>query len=469
MIRHLTAAALACTLALATALPARSQSTSQGQGDPGIASREAKARFVRERLVDAILLMDRHFRVPETGQYLDAIRIGETDHSGLPSSIAATGIGLVSLAMGDALGIIPDAEEKAKHTLRNLLSIDETSGFRALRSRRGWYQHFVDPRTGEAMWGSQDKFSTIDTALLAAGAAITARYFNAKSYVAGEGESEIFRLTGRVVGGVRWQSSIKSVERGLIHLIFKGEAEEELTNVFANPFDEYVILPCIAMRGEQMAGMAGPAHETFFRHYARNRDLPMKDYEGVSVISKPNGAFIAHFTHLFAYYYCNNFNQNGRFRKELRELAQADRKHFAVDGPNNPGTWNPNLWGLGAGAEVKFFEEGPGKGEVERTGYGVNALEKNPHNTASPAIMAGFAPLYGPRSRQDPIDDLMRLWETDTCRYEHQGLGFLWRCSARDPSVKVRKVEAVDFSTWILGLAGRDKAFGLPFFVNFNL
>ena len=417
--------------------------------------------FVRERLTDAIRLLDT-FRVAETGQYLDAVHIGEDDQPDV-SSIAATGIGLVSLAMADALGIDDRAEDKARVTLLNLLSRGETD-FRIRRSRRGWYPHFIDARTGEATFGSQDRYSTIDTALLSAGAAIAARYFNAKSFTRGEGESEIFRLAGQVVGGVAWQSAIHDVERGLVHLVFKNtpddpRAETPLMNVFANPFDEYAVLPCMAMRGEQMGRQIGPAHELFFKHYNRAEELPMNDFEGESVIAKPNGAFIAHFTHLFAYFYCDHFNTQGAYRRELRELASADRKWFAKR------NFAPSLWGLGAGAEVKFADDGT----VERTGYGVNSLSKNPNDTASPAIMAGFAAVYRSGEKDDPVADLMALWEAGTCRYEHRGVPFLWRCSARDTSHKVRRVEAVDFSTMLLGLAARDPALGMSFFRTFNL
>lgn len=423
---------------------------------------DAQRTFTRERLIEAIQLMDRHFRVEKTGQYLDAIRIGDKTQSNIPSSIAATGIGLVTLALGDALGVIDNAEEKVLKTLRNLVNLDKTSGFSIKRSKSGWYPHFVDPLTGTPTLGSQNKFSTIDTALLAAGAAMAARYFNAKSFTSGAGESRIFRLTGRVVGRVRWRTAIKDVDRGLVHLIFKGRDETPSQRVFATPFDEYAILPCIAMRGEQLAGRRGKAHALFEKHYQNADELPMIDVEGISVIAKPGGSVTAHFTHQFAYFYCNRFNGQRAYRKEMRELAQADRAHFR----NTPVKNVPHfLWGLGAGAEVKFNDDG----SVKRTGYGVNNLKKNPHNTASPAIMAGFAAAYRSGEKGDPIVDLQKLWQTNTCRYEHQGLGFLWRCSTRNPDLKVKRVEAVDFSTYILGLAARDRAFGMPFFRNFNL
>ena len=425
-------------------------------------SRKEVQKFVRDRLTDSILLMDKHFRVPKTGQYLDFVRIGEKDHSKVPSSIAATGIGLVSLAMGDALGIVENAEEKAIHTLRNLLNRDKKSGFEIDRSRNGWYPHFVDPLTGETRKASEGKYSTIDTALLSAGTAIAARYFSAKSFTRGEGESRVFLLGGQLVGRVRWSSAIKDVDRGLVHLVFNGDEETPLENVFATPFDEYAMLPCIAKRGEQLAGRQGPAHDLFSKHYSNADKLPMNDFQGHPVIGKRNGNFIAHFTHLFVYYYCNDVNRQGSYRTSLREMASADRKHFQTEGKD---LFPKHLWGLGAGAEIKFDD----KGEVRYSAYGVNHLQKNSNNTASPAIMAGLAPVFNRRDDDDPILDLYKLWKTRTCVYEHEKIEFLWRCSARNTNLKVKRVEAVDFSTYLLGLAGRDRAIGMAFFRHFNL
>ena len=425
-------------------------------------SRKEIQQFVRDRLTDSVLLLDRHFRVPETGQYLDVLRIGEKDQSNLSSSIAATGIGLVSLAIGDALGVIDNAEAKAVRTLRNLLNQDRKSGFKIDRSSNGWFPHFVDPYTGETRRASEGKYSTIDTALLSAGAAIAARYFSAKSYTRGKGESRVFLLGGQLVGRVRWSSAIKNVDRGLVHLVFNGDEETPLERVFATPFDEYALLPCIAKRGEQLAGRQGPAHELFAKHYSNAKNLPMNDFQGHPVIGKRNGSFIAHFTHLFVYYYCNDINRQGAYRTSLREMASADRKHFHNDGKD---LFPKHLWGLGAGAEIKFDEEG----KVQYSAYGVNHLQKNPNNTASPAIMAGLAPVFNRRDEDDPILDLYKLWRDRTCIYEHEGIEFLWRCSARNTDLKVKRVEAVDFSTYLLGLAGRDRAIGLAFFRHFNL
>ena len=432
-------------------------------GVPQSPTTEQLEQFTHDRLADALRLMDEHFRVEETGQYLDFVTIGsETQPEDTPSSIAATGIGLVSLAVGDALGIIEGAEAKAVLTLENLLGLDEESGFDVPRSPDGWYPHFIDPRTGEPADSSENKWSTIDTALLSAGTAIAARYFSAKSFSAGKGESRVFELGGQLVGQVRWRDAIKSVDDGLVHLTFIGDDEPGSDEIFATPFDEYAIVPCMAMRGEQLANLQGPAHDLFIRHYNDASTLPVNDYAGFDVIGKPNDGFVSHFTHQFVFNFCNAMSGQEAYRDAMRDLAGADRAYFEE---HSGGQFDPSLWGLGAGSEVKFNPDGT----VESTAYGVTHIAKNPNDTASPAIIAGFAPLWAPGDEGDPMVDLYDLWSREVCDYDHEELGFLWRCSAREPSIKVERVEAVDFSTMILGLAGRHPNIGLAFFRHFNL
>ncbi|MDC0116034.1 hypothetical protein OAH97_00980 [Octadecabacter sp.] len=443
---------------LSMSLTAQAQDATASQPTP-----EQLEQFTHNRLVDALLLMDRHFRIEETGQYLDVIGIGDEEQShDIPSSIAATGIGLMTLAVGDSLGVIEDAEAKAIVTMEHLLGIDDQLGFDIPRSDDGWYPHFIDPRTGTPSESSENKWSTIDTALLAAGSAIAARYFSGKSFSEGRGESRVFTLGGQIVGQIVWRNAIKSVDDGLIHLTFVGDDEPGSDNIFATPFDEYAMLPCIAMRGEQLASLQGPAHDLFIRHYNDVATLPVSAYDEFEVIGKPNRGFVAHFTHQFVYNFCNAMSGQAAYQDAMRDLAGADRAYFQN---TSAGQFDPSLWGLGAGSEVKFASDGT----VERTGYGVAHIEKNPNDTASPAIMAGFAPLWDAGEPGDPMVDLYDLWSRDVCSYDHLGLQFQWRCSARNPDISVERVEAIDFSTMIMGLAGRHPKIGTAFFRHFNL
>ena len=85
------------------------------------------------------------------------------------ASLAATGFGLTALTIGESRGWI--TREQAYARLMTTL--------RQLRFRQaqvhGWFHHFVDASTGEPLPGSE--VSSIDTALLLAGALTAGRHF----------------------------------------------------------------------------------------------------------------------------------------------------------------------------------------------------------------------------------------------------------------------------------------------------
>lgn len=100
---------------------------------------------------------------PKTGLVKDRADNSKAD-SYTVASIASTGYGLAALAVGLRRGWIAReaAMEQALRSLRFLLT--------GMRQENGWTYHFVDMRTGERVWDSE--ISTIDTALLVAGALV---------------------------------------------------------------------------------------------------------------------------------------------------------------------------------------------------------------------------------------------------------------------------------------------------------
>ncbi len=409
--------------------------------------------FVNSRLRDAVLVYDQVLRNAETGQYLDSIRLDDRNGSPL-SSIAATGMGLISLAIGDAAGIIPDAEKKAEVTLTHLLDIDQKSDFRIDRSESGWYRHWFNVKTGKTPKRNKDKFSTIDTAILGAGASILASYLREKAAKNDTAVPRAAKLAQELVMSIDWSTAIRDPKRGSIHLVFYGVDERPTKNVSTIPFDEYALLPCMAAGYEAAEGREGVATKAWRKHFDMVDDLPMSEYDDLTLLGKPTGKVPSHFTHQFAFYLCGAYARDPAFLEELRELREADRRWFAKDGAE------PGLWGLGAGSEVVFDEDG----KVLKYRYGVSRLDKNPNGTASPAIMAGFLPVDFADGKRETLNELKALWDNGSCRYQHQGLGFLWRCSPKDTSLRVRRLEAIDFSTWMLGLATAHPEFGLKFF-----
>jgi hypothetical protein len=84
------------------------------------------------------------------------------------ASTAATGYGLAALAIGVERGWLDQSEAaaRARTTLRFVLTMPH---------RHGWMVHFIDKRNGQQIWESE--YSSLDTALLVAGAIVCGQYF----------------------------------------------------------------------------------------------------------------------------------------------------------------------------------------------------------------------------------------------------------------------------------------------------
>ncbi len=101
---------------------------------------------------------------PETGL------IRDRSSASSPASIAAIGFGLAAIPAAVDRGWITAEEgyERVETTLQTFLN-------GGVEGEHGFYYHFVDMSTGERAWNSE--LSSIDTALLAAGALIAGQYF----------------------------------------------------------------------------------------------------------------------------------------------------------------------------------------------------------------------------------------------------------------------------------------------------
>jgi len=130
---------------------------------------------------------------PKNGLIRDATR------PDAPCSIAAVGLGMTALAIGAERGFLP--REEAARRVRTALSFflssrqgrePDATGY------RGFYYHFLDMETGRRTW--QSELSTIDTALLIAGALSVAQYFDRDD----ETESAIRKTADALYRRVDW-------------------------------------------------------------------------------------------------------------------------------------------------------------------------------------------------------------------------------------------------------------------------
>lgn len=194
----------------------------------------------------------------------------DTSRPGSPASIAATGFALAAIAIGASHEWVPAewAESTLQKTLKTLLT--------KAQHERGFFYHFLDARSGRRVW--QSEASSIDTALLIAGALVAAQYYPG---------TEIERMANRLYERVDWKWMMNGSD-----LICMGwKPETGFLPYYWDTYNEQLILQALAV--------GAPAFEAGTD--AWNAWLRLEDeYEGYKVVYSHSGS-------LFTYQYPHAF------------------------------------------------------------------------------------------------------------------------------------------------------------------
>src|SRR5919201_6238345 len=154
------------------------------------------------------------------------------------SSIAAVGFGLTTYPIGVERGYVTreQARERTLVTLRFLHGAPQGPQADGVAGHRGFFYHFLDMRTGHR--AMQSELSTVDTAILLAGALFCQSYFDG----ADAHEVEIRRLVDEIYRRVDWRwaqakppaiSLGWSPEKGFLRYDWRGYNEAMLVYLFA--------------------------------------------------------------------------------------------------------------------------------------------------------------------------------------------------------------------------------------------
>lgn len=402
-------------------------------------------------LTDSLLFFDRALRDPASGQYYDAISLDNGGQGEDTSSVAATGMGLMGLALGDATGVIPDAHDQAVQSLRFVLGQGHVNGrpYATHRSKDGWFRHWFNIYNGQDNDGSTaDGYSTIDTAILAAGAQFAANYFSANGK---DPDRQIRKLADQLLYSVNWPSAIADADEGKLYMNYDLDTERPRSET--SKFNEYILVACLGHYAELRRGDNGPMSAFWKRNYGSPQNLPQKAYDGKELLTDYPGHYLSSFVTQFATYLCSDVSTNPTYLSYLKAAQKADREWFEDK------TQQTTLWGLGAG-EVDYLD--PSTHRI-KAGYHADSIGDNPHMIASPHIIAGYIPVY-----PQGLNDLITMYRQNMCKYTYHGLDFLWRCSLSNLKLKIRRVQAIDFSSMFLGLASADpEVGGLNFYAQY--
>ncbi|WP_299212243.1 discoidin domain-containing protein [uncultured Dokdonia sp.] len=369
------------------------------------------------------------------GVYRDSKIINGADYH--PCSVANTGVGLISLCVADQAGYITYARDLARQTLRTILGYN--AGFNPDRNSKGFYRHFIDIDTGNQAWNSE--YSTIDTALLAAGALFAKKYFN---------DPEISSYADELFLSVDWAAAINNPSTGSIWRELDGNGNGQGTS--ALPFNEYMIVAYLAMEAE---GNAGGVGTSAWNVWQQLNNFANANYWGYQLLSDYDdiNAFQSDFTVQFPYYLTSWAHNSTLYKSYMANMAAADKLYYEKISGNYPNL-NGYEWGLGAGNSPATYNG------TNYTLYGYNAdhINNHPARVVSPHIVAGYIPI-----RQSAKSDLQQMLAGSKGIYNlSNGNQLLWRYSLDEVNWDSDQIQGIDYSSMLYGLAA-DK-FGTSFF-----
>ncbi len=251
--------------------------------------------------------------------------IKDRNTPGSPSSIAATGFGLIAYCIAEKRGWLSrvEVQKKVSDILKTLQKADQ---------EHGYFYHFLDARTGKR-WADSE-VSSIDTALLMAGVLFVAQYFP---------NSDISHLAYQLYENVEW-NWMSANEKGLLYMSWKPEQGFDKSLVW-NMAAEQMILYLLAI-GSPTHPVASSAWNEWRRE---------KYVEGsFEFISDPQRSL---FTQLYSQAFIdfrNKHDTHTNYWENSKKCILANRE-FCIRHASDFKGYGPLGWGLSASDGPKGY------------------------------------------------------------------------------------------------------------------
>ena len=324
----------------------------------------------------------REHQNPVTGLFSDTSGGGD-------ASIASTGFGMAALCVGAERGWIDKKEAKARAltTLDTFLPKKGESE-PAADGKYGFFYHFLNPHTAKR--AGKSEISTVDTAILVAGALTAGEYFGQDVKTKAE---ELYKR-------VEWEKFLCAEKGGWYNCYSMGWSPERgfLESYWDYYTDEAILITLLAI--------GSPTHSAssdVFYAWTRNKDAYKA---GAPFIYSWHGS-------LFSYQYANIwFNFQGiADRQGVNWFANSTNatlanRQFCIDNAEKFKGFGPNMWGITSMARPEGYTMHFG---VPPTGNG----EPENDDTISPTGPAGsivFTPLLSLSALKYMYVNYPRLW-----------------------------------------------------------
>jgi hypothetical protein len=286
---------------------------------------------------------------PITGLVNDrAHNFHEDDYTA--ASTAATGYGLAALPIGVEHGWLDrdQAAARARTTLRFLLTMPH---------QHGWMLHFLDKQSAQRLWESE--FSSIDTALLVAGAIVCGQYFSGDTQTA-----DIAVLTDTLYRRIDWwwmrtNNGARPDKNVLSH---GWRPEKGFITYDYGAYSEAILLYLLGL-----GAPGNPLPNTTWQAIQR----PLQTYAGTE--SLKGGPIFIHQMPSGFFYFRNQRDSLGFDYWASSTNAMKIHHQYCMDRASQVQTYAQGFWGLNASDGPDGYApygaiDGPENGTVSPTG-----------------------------------------------------------------------------------------------------
>ena len=306
------------------------------------------------------------------------------------SSVAAVGFGLTALPIGAERGWVTreEAAERALLTLRTLARLPQGPEPAGRAGHRGFFYHFLDPATGLRF--ERVELSTVDTALLLAGALVCRGWFDRDD----PAEREIRALAGELVRRVEWdwaQPNPPAIalgwhpEKGFVAADWRGYNEAMIVYLLALGSPTHPVEPAAWAEWTsryRVATFGGREYLQFGPLFGHQYSHVWVDFRGIE----------------------DEFNRHAGFDYfENSRRATLAQRAWAIDNPRGWRGLGEDVWGVTAcdgpvDAELEVELEIDGEIRRERrrfwtyAGRGVGAFHGVDDGTVAPTAAGGSVP-----------------------------------------------------------------------------
>jgi hypothetical protein len=322
------------------------------------------------------------------------------DRAPTPSfvSVGAVGFALTAYPIGAEHGWITRAQaaERVRRTLRFFWQAPQDSSAHAT-GYRGFFYHFLDAKTGRRF--EQVELSTMDTALLMAGALFCGSYFNGDD----PAEAEVRQLAEALYGRVDWRWASPrapllalawSPEHGFEPYDWRGYNEAMLLHVLALGSPTHPVAPEIWrewLKGYRWGTFQGQAHVGFAPMFGHQYSHIWIDFRGVRDAYMRDKSL--------------DYFENSR-RATLAQRA------YAIANPGGFRGYGATLWGLSAcDGPIDATLEVDGRSRTFRTyaARGASFTEVVDDGTLAPTALGGAVP-FAPRQAVEAMMAIRRAY-----------------------------------------------------------